>query len=117
MAKPPTMPGKLPPVSDNMFAPTAFGETPPPRTSARWPDGPIMVGDAHDGTRAAPIRPEHRTPAALPPTDPIRAIKGDIGNETVVRASQQAGPQQAKPFRPTSPAQPHSATPRPFRTK
>lgn len=119
MAKPPTMPGPLPPVPDNVFDPTPIGETPPPRTSGVWP-GPertISTGDAQDGRRADPIRPYMRHAAALPPTDPIRAIKGDVGNETVVRASQQAGPAQPKPFRPTSPAQPHSGAPKPFRTK
>lgn len=117
MAKPPTMPGQLPPVPESSMVVYPLGEEPPPRTSARWPDGAIMVGDAQDGRRADPIRPYMRHSAALPPTDPLRALKGDIGDETVVRASQQAAPAQSKPFRPTSPAQPGPTSAKPFRTK
>lgn len=91
-----------------------FGGDMPPRQSqvSSW-DRSIMVGDGQDGHPASPIRREDRRPAVLPPEDPVRAIKGDVGDAAVVRASVRAsGGPPPTPYRtraaPAAPTPSHS---------
>lgn len=110
-------PGKLPPPPE--WKPEDYDPTKPPkpRQSSQSVNGYISVGTSHDGVRTGPRVAEMLEVAspALPASDPLRAMKGDIGNEVPIRASA-ANVKSSTPFRVVA-ATPAASASKPFRVK
>lgn len=111
-------PGKLPPAPE--WKPEIYDPNKPPTARPSSRDkfyGDIQVGTSVDGInrgpRVAPVLKVASPP--LPAHDPIRALKGDIGNDVPIRASAAVVP-TSTPFR-SAPAAPAPAGYKPFRVK